>query len=290
MGTLSFFLTKYNHLRNPQVFLTPYHHGETKSIHLGVRLRGVFNFGLDAVFKEDRRLNYNLGNRYLRTKYLKAVTFLFSSLFLGNFDKSTARTNLFQGSFKKLKKHLKPLVNIRDFSKLPTYTARFTRFKHFPRFIFVYLTLNRYFLTKTARFCLSLRSGYSVTPTTQFHLYSAKLLTQDYTGLRWGVYFYPQSSLFGYYRAVAANGIKSHRMSRFYADGLLDFLNEEDFPELLPTTTLSTTQAVESQVERNSGVETISSLPTFYLRNEAFSKGRYARNRQTYRTGVLWCV
>lgn len=287
MGPLVFLLAKYNQLRTPQTFLnTP---AESK-VHLWKLTKGTVNFSLDVLYKQDHRVNYNLGTPYLRQQYVRFLTACSPSVFLGALNEPKARPTLFGGSFRQIKRHLRPLVAVRDFSKLPSYTARFTRLKHFHRFLFLYFTVNRYFLTKTARFGLSLRLGRPVSLLLQFHLYSTKLLTYDYSGLRWGVYTYSPGSVLGYYRAVASYALKGQRMARFYADSLLDFLNEEEFETLYEETFFGINQGVEPRMEREPTATEFSGVPTFYLRNEAFNKGRYARNRQTYRTGVLWCV
>ena len=81
-------------------------------------------------------------------------------------------------------------------------------------------------------------------------------------------------------------------MNKFYADGVLDFLNEEDFPALQAQNTKlmvyeSDAENTQPVVERPEPNYPDNPVLTVYPRNELSNKSRYPRNRQTYRTGVL---
>lgn len=71
----------------------------------------------------------------------------------------------------------------------------------------------------------------------------------------------------------------------FHADGLLDYLDEEDFPELVKTS--DNTSVRSALIERTSSAYSANPEIVLHARNVISNKGRYPRNRQTYRTGVL---
>lgn len=97
---------------------------------------------------------------------------------------------------------------------------------------------------------------------------------------------------FHYYRFLAARTRRIRRLARHYADGLLDYLDEEEFPHLRPAAkpTVAPTTPIHDtshMIERAESTYSEKAAITVYARNSMTNKGRYPRNRQTYRTGVL---
>lgn len=88
-----------------------------------------------------------------------------------------------------------------------------------------------------------------------------------------------------YYEIFAEKSQRIQQMNKFYADGVLDFLNEEEFSTLIvPEEEADNTHPL---IERPEVLYPDAPFLTTYARNELSNKSRYPRNRQTYRTGVL---
>lgn len=79
------------------------------------------------------------------------------------------------------------------------------------------------------------------------------------------------------------------QLSKYHAEGVLDFLNEDDFFALANTQLVVAQEAkpVQPMVEREVAQPFSGNELTVYARNGLSNKSRYPRNRQTYRTGVL---
>lgn len=290
MGPLYPLLVKYNALRRPQTFYWNLGHETLEPLNLSKRVRPIGNLLLDICFKNETRFVFQFGAHPNIKNYIKLLSFIAPTLFLFTLPGQN-KTSLFKKSFRRLKKYVGPFVNAETFKDTPSYTNFFTKVKGLPKFFFFCLSLDKFFLTKNSNFYLSLKAGRKISPGQQFLIYFARLLAYDFSFLRWGLYLYPRGSTLQHYKIVASFNLKTRRLSRFYADGVLDYLDEEDFPEL-HVTDLPSTNLVKAEplTENYIPDQSLVARPGLYLEQQMFNKGRYARNRQTYRTGVLWCI
>ncbi len=148
--------------------------------------------------------------------------------------------------------------------------------------------LAKFFVTPTTRFTLSLTLGKSVGIIAQLYLYYIRLATYNFVGLRWGYCFYDRRRPFSYYKFLTARTRRIQQLALFHADGLLDYLDEEDFPELVNAKEVE--PVASAPIERTESLHSADATIVLHARNLISNKGRYPRNRQTYRTGVLWCI
>lgn len=289
MGLFYSFLTKYNTLRKPQVFVPNLQLDE------GVPLTPAaleLDFVLNLICQEEEQILFTKGSKEFKKFALTTLAVTCPNLFFFKNRYKLKGGPLFKGSFRRFKRIIRPLLAYADFRRMPSQTRRVLSLGEPQRFFLVIFMLHHYFLTSTSRFALSLLHHGKITFIMQYYLFYFKLIVYDFGFLTWGFQFYTPRRISDYYEVFAERSQRIQQINKFYAEGVLDFLNEDDFPALQGENANlmvyeSDAENTQPLVERPESSYSDKAVLTVHARNELSNKSRYPRNRQTYRTGVL---
>lgn len=290
MGAVYALLYKYNSLRKPEYFLPINHDKEAKKTFRST-VQQTTNLLIDLLFKEENRINYTLGTPKVRKMLVNSYISCLTTLFL--LDESNKGQKKKSYSFKCLKCFFRPLSDIVTSSNISNYfTLKYNLNSLFCVF-FIHFILQRYWLTKRTRFLLSFVFGKKISSLTQHYFYWFKLLVYDYENIRWGTYTYKSSNILAKYKYITLHSSVVLEKFAVQDKNLLTSLSKDTLNVEVKNNNeliLSDFEVAEPQ-SQNFAQIAVPFLPYFfYIKGSIFNKGRYPRNRQTYRTGVLWCI
>ena len=91
--------------------------------------------------------------------------------------------------------------------------------------------------------------------------------------------------------AQGLSSLPEHRFKKLPHSGNLNSLGDLQAKFLSRNDALATHNSESGALARSLGSFCANTSKVFFLRaNELYNKGRYSRNRQTYRTGAYWCM
>ena len=181
MGLFYSFLTKYNTLRKPQVFVPSLQLEKSRPL---TTAAAELDFVLNLLCQEEEQIRFAKGSKDFKKFALATMAVTCPNLFFFKNRYKSKVGPLFKGSFKQFKRIVRPLISYANFRQMPSQTRRVLYLGELQRFFLIIFMLHNYFLTPTSRFTLSLLHHAKVTPLMQYYLFYFKLVVYDFGFLK----------------------------------------------------------------------------------------------------------